>query len=305
MGPGGRARGQRRGAARRAQPRPRRDPRSLGRRRRLLGQALCAARPSSAPSAGRWRTSSASAATRTRCCEEREFFIRKAIGWVLRDTSRTRPELVYAWLRPRAAPRLGRHRARGGQVPHRGATTPRSSPPTRPVAHDGVMKVLVAVASRHGATREIGEAIGRALGSSGVEAHVRAFEEAGELTAYDAFVLGSAIYMGRWLEPARDFVEAQRRDARRTTDLALLERADRRSASSRRGRCGSDRCDRRRDERARSSPVRRQARQERARLRGAGDGARVQGRRRRLPRLGRDRGVVAGDRCGAEDDGGC
>ena len=37
---------------------------------------------------------------------------------------------------------------------------------------------------------------------------MQAFEEAGELTAYDAFVLGSAIYMGRWLEPARDFVEA-------------------------------------------------------------------------------------------------
>ena len=34
--------------------------------------------------------------------EEREFFIRKAIGWVLRDTGRKRPELVAAWLEPRA-----------------------------------------------------------------------------------------------------------------------------------------------------------------------------------------------------------
>ena len=34
--------------------------------------------------------------------EEKEFFIRKAIGWVLRDTSRKRPELVAAWLAPRA-----------------------------------------------------------------------------------------------------------------------------------------------------------------------------------------------------------
>jgi 3-methyladenine DNA glycosylase AlkD len=34
--------------------------------------------------------------------EEKQFFIRKAIGWVLRDTSRKRPELVYAWLAPRA-----------------------------------------------------------------------------------------------------------------------------------------------------------------------------------------------------------
>jgi 3-methyladenine DNA glycosylase AlkD len=35
--------------------------------------------------------------------DEKEFFIRKAIGWVLRDTARTRPDLVFAWLLPRAA----------------------------------------------------------------------------------------------------------------------------------------------------------------------------------------------------------
>ena len=35
--------------------------------------------------------------------DEREFFIRKAIGWVLRDTARKRPELVADWLLPRAA----------------------------------------------------------------------------------------------------------------------------------------------------------------------------------------------------------
>jgi len=34
--------------------------------------------------------------------DEREFFIRKAIGWVLRDTARRRPDLVYQWLLPRA-----------------------------------------------------------------------------------------------------------------------------------------------------------------------------------------------------------
>lgn len=34
---------------------------------------------------------------------EREFFIRKAIGWVLRDTSRRDPERVARWLLPRAA----------------------------------------------------------------------------------------------------------------------------------------------------------------------------------------------------------
>jgi 3-methyladenine DNA glycosylase AlkD len=37
--------------------------------------------------------------------DEREFFIRKAIGWVLRDTSKKRPAMVAEWLAPR------RHRA--------------------------------------------------------------------------------------------------------------------------------------------------------------------------------------------------
>jgi 3-methyladenine DNA glycosylase AlkD len=34
--------------------------------------------------------------------DEPEFFIRKAIGWILRDTSRKRPAEVTAWLLPRA-----------------------------------------------------------------------------------------------------------------------------------------------------------------------------------------------------------
>lgn len=35
--------------------------------------------------------------------DETEFFVRKAIGWVLRDASRRDPARVAAWLRPRAA----------------------------------------------------------------------------------------------------------------------------------------------------------------------------------------------------------
>jgi 3-methyladenine DNA glycosylase AlkD len=33
--------------------------------------------------------------------EDREFFVRKALGWVLRDTAKRRPDLIAAWLRPR------------------------------------------------------------------------------------------------------------------------------------------------------------------------------------------------------------
>jgi len=35
--------------------------------------------------------------------EEKEFFIRKAIGWVLREVSKKRPALVVDWLEPRKA----------------------------------------------------------------------------------------------------------------------------------------------------------------------------------------------------------
>jgi 3-methyladenine DNA glycosylase AlkD len=34
--------------------------------------------------------------------DEREFFVRKAIGWVLRELARRRPEVVASWLLPRA-----------------------------------------------------------------------------------------------------------------------------------------------------------------------------------------------------------
>ena len=56
--------------------------------------------------------------------DEQEFFIRKAIGWVLRDTARKRPDLVYDWLLPRAA--------RASGVTIREAVKPLSPKPSVP-----------------------------------------------------------------------------------------------------------------------------------------------------------------------------
>jgi 3-methyladenine DNA glycosylase AlkD len=39
--------------------------------------------------------------------DEREFFIRKAIGWVLRETAKERPDLVYQWLLPQCTAASG------------------------------------------------------------------------------------------------------------------------------------------------------------------------------------------------------
>jgi menaquinone-dependent protoporphyrinogen oxidase len=74
------------------------------------------------------------------------------------------------------------------------------------------MTVLVAVASRHGATREIAEAIGRGLSARGVGAEVRSVDEVDGVAAYEAVVLGSAVYAGRWLKAARQFAEANAED---------------------------------------------------------------------------------------------
>jgi menaquinone-dependent protoporphyrinogen oxidase len=70
------------------------------------------------------------------------------------------------------------------------------------------VRVLVTAASRHGATHEIAEAIARGLVQRGVEAEALPTEELESLEGYDALVVGSAVYVGRWLEPARDLVEA-------------------------------------------------------------------------------------------------
>jgi menaquinone-dependent protoporphyrinogen oxidase len=70
------------------------------------------------------------------------------------------------------------------------------------------MRVLVAAASRHGATTEIAEAIARGLAQRGVEADARPAEGIESIDGYDAVVAGSAVYVGHWLEPARQMIEA-------------------------------------------------------------------------------------------------
>jgi menaquinone-dependent protoporphyrinogen oxidase len=69
------------------------------------------------------------------------------------------------------------------------------------------MNVLVTAASKHGATTQIAEVIAESLRGAGLAVHLRSLDEEPDPAQYDAVVLGSAIYAGRWLEPARTFVE--------------------------------------------------------------------------------------------------
>lgn len=69
------------------------------------------------------------------------------------------------------------------------------------------MRVLVAVASRHGATREIGEAIAEVLQGDGFDVEVVDPDDVDDVDPYGAVVLGSSVYVGRWAAGARAFVD--------------------------------------------------------------------------------------------------
>jgi menaquinone-dependent protoporphyrinogen oxidase len=72
-------------------------------------------------------------------------------------------------------------------------------------------RVLVVAASRHGATAEIADALARALAdcpagrAAGLSAVAVPVQQRPDPAPFDAVVLGSAVYAGRWLDPARRY----------------------------------------------------------------------------------------------------
>jgi menaquinone-dependent protoporphyrinogen oxidase len=72
------------------------------------------------------------------------------------------------------------------------------------------MSVLVAYASRHGATQGIAERVAERLRAAGLDAEARPAKEVRDLTGYDAFVIGAAAYMFHWLGDATSFVKRNR-----------------------------------------------------------------------------------------------
>ena len=68
------------------------------------------------------------------------------------------------------------------------------------------MRVLVAYASKAGSTKGISEFIGEKLRGRGIQVDVMEVRRARYAKEYDAFVIGSAVYMFHWLKEARQFV---------------------------------------------------------------------------------------------------
>jgi menaquinone-dependent protoporphyrinogen oxidase len=68
--------------------------------------------------------------------------------------------------------------------------------------------VLVVYASKHGSTGQVAERIASTLSAAGQPAEVVSTDNAGDLTGYDAFVLGASVYYGHWHKAATEFTRA-------------------------------------------------------------------------------------------------
>jgi menaquinone-dependent protoporphyrinogen oxidase len=77
-------------------------------------------------------------------------------------------------------------------------------------------QILVAYATKYGATAEIAEKIGQVLRQAGLSADVLPAQRIDDLSPYQAVILGSAIYMGQWRKEAATFLK--------TNEKALTER---------------------------------------------------------------------------------
>lgn len=74
------------------------------------------------------------------------------------------------------------------------------------------MTILVAVASKHGSTREIAQVIADELRTAHLAVDLQDAGAVGDIAGYDAVILGSAVYMGSWLPDAHSEL-AQRHHA--------------------------------------------------------------------------------------------
>ncbi len=69
-------------------------------------------------------------------------------------------------------------------------------------------RVLVAYATKYGATAGIAEKIGQVLREAGLAVDVKPAGQAGDPGGYQAVVLGSAVYIGRWRKEAAHYLKA-------------------------------------------------------------------------------------------------
>lgn len=69
------------------------------------------------------------------------------------------------------------------------------------------MSMAIVIASKHGSTREIGEEVARTLRHDGIGSTIYDAIDAVKLEGRSGVIIGSAVYMGKWMKEAREFVD--------------------------------------------------------------------------------------------------
>jgi menaquinone-dependent protoporphyrinogen oxidase len=69
------------------------------------------------------------------------------------------------------------------------------------------MSIIVTAASKHGSTAEIANAIADELRTNGLDVRVQDITANVDFGGVEAVIIGSAVYMGKWMSEAQRFVE--------------------------------------------------------------------------------------------------
>jgi menaquinone-dependent protoporphyrinogen oxidase len=68
-------------------------------------------------------------------------------------------------------------------------------------------RILIAYASRHGATAEVAEVISQTLSTNGVKVDLASMTDIESIDGYRAVVVGAPIYSANWMPEATEFVK--------------------------------------------------------------------------------------------------
>lgn len=80
------------------------------------------------------------------------------------------------------------------------------------VTQSAMQKILVAYASKYGATEEIAECIGLVLSQAGHQVSILPVDEVTDVSTYDVFVIGSAVYVGQWRRATVKFLRRHKHE---------------------------------------------------------------------------------------------
>lgn len=81
--------------------------------------------------------------------------------------------------------------------------------------------ILIAYGTKRGSTQEVADTLREELGALGLAVETARAQEIDDITAYDAVIVGGALYMGRWHPDAVGFVTRHRK-ALATTPFAVF-----------------------------------------------------------------------------------